>query len=24
VFPGERPEDAGVSKVIQLDKDCVD
>jgi hypothetical protein len=24
VFPGETPEDAGVSKVIQLDKDCVD
>jgi hypothetical protein len=24
VFPGEKPEDAGVSKVIQLDKDCVD
>jgi hypothetical protein len=24
VFPGENPDDAGVSKVIQLDKDCVD
>jgi hypothetical protein len=24
VFPGDAPADAGVAKVIQLDKDCVD
>ena len=24
VFPGDTPDDAGVAKVIQLDKDCVD